>query len=336
LCTIEGSISESILFRSMSYNRPSNRKPGSIRPLAAELSPLHRSDGSASLRCGNTHILAAVQGPIAPRIPNRERYDRGVVSVAFSKGLVMMSNAAASGGGNSSTVQNESSGDVSNNSMTSLPVPLPSGGGATERELEYFVRDALSSCIMLERYPRCVIQVVIQIVQSDGSVLGTAVNCAVMALMDAGIAMRGLAVAATCVTINNSLSRLGEEDMDVDTFQEQNKNEKVTIWLDPTAEEESGEGHGVVVIVLDASKISNKTNSGSIASISKDMDQVKLNTEEEDNQKIITSFTYGSPTTLDGLLTSIERSKQSCAAFTAFMRLAVEQKVQKEEQNLWS
>jgi hypothetical protein len=247
-----------------------------------------------------------------------------------------MSNAAASGGGNSSTVQNESSGDVSNNSMTSLPVPLPSGGGATERELEYFVRDALSSCIMLERYPRCVIQVVIQIVQSDGSVLGTAVNCAVMALMDAGIAMRGLAVAATCVTINNSLSRLGEEDMDVDTFQEQNKNEKVTIWLDPTAEEESGEGHGVVVIVLDASKISNKTNSGSITSISKDMDQVKLNTEEEDNQKIITSFTYGSPITLDGLLTSIERSKQSCAAFTAFMRLAVEQKVQKEEQNLWS
>ena len=66
------------------------------------------------------------------------------------------------------------------------------------------------------------------------------------------------------------------------------------------------------------------------------MDQVKLNTEEEDNQNIITSFTYGSPTTLDGLLTSIERSKQSCAAFTAFMRLAVEQKVQKEEQNLWS
>lgn len=322
----------------MSYNRPSNRKPGAIRPLAAELSPLHRSDGSASLRCGNTHILAAVQGPIAPRIPNRERYDRGVVSVAFSKGLVMMANAAASGGGNnSSTVQNESNGDVSNNSMTSLPVPLPSGGGATERELEYFLRDALSSCIMLERYPRCVIQVVIQIVSSDGSVVGTAVNCAVMALMDAGIAMRGLAVAATCVTINNSLSRLGEEDMDVDTsIQEQNKNEKVTIWLDPTAEEESGEGHGVVVIVLDASKISNKTNSSSIASISKDMDQVKLNTEEEDNENIITSFTYGSPTTLDGLLTSIERSKQSCAAFTAFMRLAVEQKVQKEEQNLWS
>ena len=96
--------------------------------------------------------------------------------MAFSKGLVMMSNAAAGGGGNSSSagVVQDGDGDAkddvakkSTNAMTSLSVPLPSGGGATERELEYFLRDALSSCIMLERYPRCVIQVVIQIVQAD-------------------------------------------------------------------------------------------------------------------------------------------------------------------------
>jgi len=326
----------------MAYSRPSNRKPSTLRPLSAELSPLHRSDGSASLKCGNTHILAAIQGPIAPRIPNRERYDRGIVSVAFSKGLVMMSNAVA-GGGNSfgGVVQDDDNNidstinSTNNSTMTSLPVPLPSGGGATERELEYFLRDALSSCIMLERYPRCVIQVVIQIVQADGSVLGTAVNCAVMALMDAGITMRGLAVAATCVAVKNS-SVERAEDMDVDTGEMgQNKNDKVTVWLDPTAEEESGEGHGMVVIVIDASKISKQSNYCSITSISKDMDQVELNAEKDD-AKIITSFTYGSPLSLAGLLSSIESSKQSCAAFAAFMRLAVEQKVQKEEQTLWS
>lgn len=326
-----------------SYPRPSNRKPSTLRPLSAELSPLHRSDGSASLKCGNTHILAAVQGPIAPRIPNRERYDRGIVSVAFSKGLVMMSNAAAGGGGNSSSAgavqDGDTKDDVANksaNAMTSLSVPLPSGGGATERELEYFLRDALSSCIMLERYPRCVIQVVIQIVQADGSVLGTAVNCAVMALMDAGIAMRGLAVAATCVAINKSPSSRAEDNMDIDASDtNQNTSDKVTIWLDPTAEEESGEGHGMVVIVVDASKIPKQSTSSSITSISNDMDQVELNAERDD-ANIITSFTYGSPLSLDGLLSSIESSKQSCAAFTAFMRLAIEQKVQKEEQTLWS
>ena len=310
----------------MTYPRPSNRKSFTIRPLSAELSPLHRSDGSASLRCGNTHILAAVQGPIAPRIPNRERYDRGVVSVAFSKGLVMMSNATA-GGGNSTSAGGTAS------AMTPLSLTLPSGGGATERELEYFLRDALSSCIMLERYPRCVLQVVIQVVQADGSVLGTAVNCAVMALMDAGISMRGLAVAATCVVINNSSVSPSVEDKDIDrSNQERKKNEKVTIWLDPTAEEESGEGHGVVVIVVDASNISKQSISSSITTISNDMDQVKL----ENHAKIITSLTYGSPLSLEGLLSSIESSKESCAASTAFMRLAVEQKVRKEEQTLWS
>jgi len=65
------------------------------------------------------------------------------------------------------------------------------------------------------------------------------------------------------------------------------------------------------------------------------MDQVELNAEQDD-ANIITSFNYGAPLSLDGLLSSIESSKQSCAAITAFMRLAVEQKVQKEEQTLWS
>ncbi|EED91989.1 predicted protein, partial [Thalassiosira pseudonana CCMP1335] len=145
----------------MSYNRPSQRKPTTLRPLSAELSPLHRADGSASLKCGNTHIMVAIHGPIAPRISHREKYDRAVVNVAFSKGLMMMAGSAAGGG---------SSGDV---------VEHDTADG-----------DALSSCIMLEKYPRCVIQVVIQIVQADGSVLGSATNCAVMALMDAGVAMR--------------------------------------------------------------------------------------------------------------------------------------------------
>ena len=315
----------------MTYPRPSNRKPSALRPLSAELSPLHRSDGSASLKCGNTHILAAVQGPIAPRIPNRERYDKGIVSVAFSKGTLMMS----TGGGNSNgdVLQDESGKFDENNksAMKSLPVQLPSGGGATERELEYFLRDALSSCIMLERYPRCVIQVVIQIVQADGSVLGTAVNCAIMALMDAGIAMRGLAVAATCLARKKcSILSSGEEN-DI----EQQNDGKVTIWLDPTAEEESGEGHSMVVIVVDASKLSKQSTSSTIASISNDMDQVELNTAKGD-ANIITSFTYGAPISLDGLVSSIESSKQSCSAFTAFMRLAAEQKVKREEQTLWS
>lgn len=70
---------------------------------------------------------------------------------------------------------------------------------------------------------------------THGSVLGTAVNCAVMALMDAGIAMRGLAVAATCIAINNISPSSKAEDMDIDASASDDTD--VTIWLDPTVEE---------------------------------------------------------------------------------------------------
>ena len=68
-------------------------------------------------------------------------------------------------------------------------LPMPPGLGATEGELERLVRSSLSSCILLENYPRCVIRVIVLVVQASKTVLGSAVNCAVLALLDAGVAM---------------------------------------------------------------------------------------------------------------------------------------------------
>lgn len=291
----------------MTYPRPcKKRKATALRPLSAELSTLSRSDGSASLRCGNTHILVAVHGPTAPRMSRWEKYDRGAVSVAFSRGLMAhhsssagaSSSPAPSDGGGPSPPATSGGDGAPGERMKPLPVPLPPGLGASERELEHFLRDALSSCIMLERYPRCVIQVVVQIVQADGGVLGTAVNCAVMALMDAGLAMRGLPVASTCVVFGGAGEKSGQERV----------GGGVTVWLDPTAEEESGEGHSTVVLVTDAS----------------------------DQSLILNSMTFGSPLSLEGLTCSIDVSNQMAVAMLKFMRLAVEQKVTKELQTLWS
>ena len=169
---------------------------------------------------------------------------------------------------------------------------------------------------MLERYPRCVIQVVVQIVQADGSVLGTAVNCAVMALMDAGVAMSGLPVASTCVVVPRGVVGGG-----VDTDNNGGETDD-TIWLDPTAEEESGEGHSIVVLVTDMA-----SSSSGCSAISK---------QSGNGEEIITNFTFGAPMALKGLLSSVESAKSSSAAMVAFMRLAVEQKVQREVQTLWS
>ena len=42
-----------------------------------------------------------------------------------------------------------------------------------------------------------------EVVQANGSVLGSAINCMVLALLDAGVAMRGVLVATTCVVFDD-------------------------------------------------------------------------------------------------------------------------------------
>jgi ribonuclease PH len=176
----------------------------------------------------------------------------------------------------------------------------------------------------LERYPRCVIQVLIQIVQADGCVLGSAVNCAVLALMDAGVAMGGLPVASTCVVIpcyNVYDGAVRRSNSDAGGEQK-GGSAATTIWLDPTAEEESGEGHAIAVHVTDMAEVSSALIPGQSST--------------GQGSGIITSFTFGAPLSLQGLLSSVESTKQSSAATVAFMRLAIKQKVQREVQTLWS
>jgi ribonuclease PH len=56
-----------------------------LRPLSCELSTLHNCDGSAEWKSGNTDVLAAVHGPIAPRIAQHEIADRCSVSVSIKR-----------------------------------------------------------------------------------------------------------------------------------------------------------------------------------------------------------------------------------------------------------
>lgn len=308
--------------------RPSSRGPTTLRPLAAELSPLSRSDGSASLRVGNTHVLCAVHGPTMPRNARHERCDRGVVSVAFSRGLLASSSGGGvgvgdggGGGGGASGADATADDAAAATIKTTTALPMPPGLGATERELERFVRDSLSSCILLENYPRCVIQVIVQVVQADGSVLGGALNCAVLALLDAGIAMAGVPVATTCVVFGGNVVAVdGDGDgtaADADG---------ATCWLDPDAEEESGDGRGIAVVVTDAAA------SSSYASSSSEYDD-----DDDDAGVVIAMHTFGSPVRLGCLLSAVDHSRRySAPAMAAFVRLAIERKVQREVSTLWS
>lgn len=53
--------------------RPDGRSANTLRSLSCELGCLQAADGSALWKAGNTHVLAAVHGPIAPRIAAEEK-----------------------------------------------------------------------------------------------------------------------------------------------------------------------------------------------------------------------------------------------------------------------
>jgi hypothetical protein len=79
-----------------------------------------------------------------PRSSRLDRYNRGVVSVAFSRGLLLSGRGGGGGG--------EEDANAMNMTMTKL-LPLPPGLDAIKCELERIVKDPLSSFVLLKIYP---------------------------------------------------------------------------------------------------------------------------------------------------------------------------------------
>ena len=229
---------------------------GTLRPLACELSCLNRPDGSSLWKSGSTHILAAVYGPVAPQNMNNEE-DVGQVSVVIKSGMA--------------------------ENIT------------YEYEIGKFITEILSSCIDVSIFPRCIIEVVLQIIQSDGSLLSCLLHAAVAALMDAGVDLLYLPVATTCLVRT--------------TIAGNNKKINNNIWLDPTSAEEQEERDSSILVLVN---------------------------EQRKPDRILGSHTVGPGVSLDELLACVQISSKACSAIPAFWRLAMEQKLDRESQTLWS
>jgi len=246
---------------SLDQHRPDGRiGGGTLRPLSAELSCLNRADGSAKFSSGFTQVLAAVYGPATPRNPSRERSGEASLSIVFKHAT-----------------------DVSD-------LGLPPGYGASVRELERFVGDSLAACVAVEEYPRTVIEIVVQVIKADGSLVGTALNAAVLALMDAGVLMGSLPVTTTCLVESNGGGDGG-----------------LGITFDPSAEEEAKDEVAVIVLVTD--------------SVKEDI--------------VLGSMTCGA-FQLSSFLAAAEGASRAGKAVVAFWRIAMEQKVTREANTLWS
>jgi ribonuclease PH len=179
---------------------------------------------------------------------------------------------------------------------TTLMSLLIKSSDAKESTHEYktFLTNVLTNCICVENHPRTVIQVVLQIIQTDGSLLSSLLHAAVAALMDAGIDLLYLPVATTCL---------------IPSFSQ-------TILLDPCLAEEQESDNSILILVVNGSSSSSASSS--------------------QTKNVLASHTIGAGVSLNRFLSCQQIASKAFSAIPAFWRLAIEQKVTRESQTLWS
>ncbi|KAM0786932.1 hypothetical protein ACM66B_002354 [Microbotryomycetes sp. NB124-2] len=198
-----------------------DRAATALRPLELSLSVLNRVDGSARFAFGNVNVLASVTGPTEVRIR-----DELVHSATF---------------------------EVNVRPLRGLP-------GPSSKRAETLLSSLLSPLLLLNTYPRSLIQLTLQTMSSPTTafskpvstapselesatspstkpVAGTAVgvaesaariNAAMLALVDSGVSSRGMLVAVAVAFVPSTRASGGQDD-----------NDETEMLLDPTPQEES-------------------------------------------------------------------------------------------------
>ncbi|MEM0362965.1 MAG: exosome complex exonuclease Rrp41 [Sulfolobaceae archaeon] len=174
-------------------SRLDGRKPDELRNIKIELGVLKNADGSAVFEMGNTKVIAAVYGPKEMHPRHLSLPDRAVLRVRYHMAPF--------------------STDERKN-------PAPS---RREIELSKVIREALESAILVELFPRTVIDIFTEVLQADAGSRLVSLMAASLALADAGIPMRdliaGVAVGKVdgviVLDLNEPEDMWGEADMPV-------------------------------------------------------------------------------------------------------------------------
>ena len=145
--------------------REQGRRANQLRALASEQAVLHRADGSATFSHGDTRCTASVYGPGQPAAARREVPDRAAVEVVYK--------------------------------------PADTVAGPPHKEIEEQLHRIAEAALVLERYPSCLLCITVQVLRDEGSVLACAINAMSLALVDAGLQLRALIVASSCVIVTS-------------------------------------------------------------------------------------------------------------------------------------
>lgn len=158
-CSPASCLSSRSLLGSGMATRADGRLPNQLRAMAAEPGALSRADGSARFQHDGTQVLAAVWGPGEVRRA-RERPDQATLEV--------------------------------------LVRPASGLAGPLEREMELLLTATLSHAVVLSLHPRTLVSLVVQVVDHDGSVLAAALHACGLALIHAGVPLRGMLGTCAC------------------------------------------------------------------------------------------------------------------------------------------
>lgn len=173
--------------------RVDGRRLDELRPIRMEVGLLANADGSAYIEHGKNKIIVAVYGPKEAQPKHVSLHDRAVVRCRYHMAPF-------------STEERKS--------------PAPS---RREIEISKVVREALEPVIFTEYFPRSMIDIFIEVLQSDGGSRCAAITASSLALADAGIPLKDLVVGCAVGKVEGKLvldpsdieDKLGEADMPV-------------------------------------------------------------------------------------------------------------------------
>ncbi|MCL2688063.1 MAG: exosome complex exonuclease Rrp41 [Methanobrevibacter sp.] len=155
--------------------RDDGRKFDEIRPLKIEAGVLERADGSAYLEVGGNKILVAVYGPRESYIRRLLRPNTGVIRCRYNMAPFSVGDRKRPGPDRRST------------------------------EISKITAEALRPSLMLEGFPRSMVDVFIEIIEAEGGTRCAGITAASVALADAGVPMKDLVVACAAGKFNDEI-----------------------------------------------------------------------------------------------------------------------------------
>ena len=164
--------------------RMDGRKVDELRPLIIKAGILEKAQGSALVKMGRTHAIAAVYGPRELYPKFLQKPDKALLRCRY------------------------------NMAPFSTEDRVKPGHSRRSIEISKVVGEALEAAVYLNEFPKSVIDVYVEIIQADAGTRTAALNAAAVALADAGIPMKDLVASVSAGKIGNEyvLDLAGKEE----------------------------------------------------------------------------------------------------------------------------